>query len=45
MLLKLSKEVLQYLLGHQITITVEYLSSSLNVDVDWQSRNSRDPSE
>ena len=36
---------MQHLLEHQITITVEYLLSSLNVDVDWQSRSNRDPSE
>ena len=44
-LLKLSKEIWQYLLKHQITITTEYLPSSLNMEADWQSRNSRDPSE
>ena len=27
------------------TITAEYLPSSFNVEADWQSRNSRDPSE
>ena len=45
MLLKLSKEIWQYLLKHQIIITAEYLPSCLNVEADWQSRNSRDPSE
>ena len=45
MLLKLSKEIRQYLLKHQITMTAAYLPSSLNVEADWQSRNSRDPSE
>ena len=45
MLLKLSKEIWQYLLKHEITITAEYLPSSLNVKADWQSQNSRDPSE
>ena len=45
MLLKLSKEIWQYLLKHQITITSEYLPSSFNVEADWQSRNSKDPSE
>ena len=44
-LLKLSKEIWQYLLKHHITITTENLPSSLNVEADWQSRNSRDPSE
>ena len=41
MLLKLSKEIWQYLLKHQIKISL----SSLSVEADWQSRNSRDPSE
>ena len=45
MLLKLSKEIWQYLSKHQITITAEYLPSFLNVGADWQSQNSRDPSE
>ena len=45
MSLKVSKEIWQYLLNHQITITAEYLSGSLNVEADWQSQNSRDPSE
>ena len=37
MLQKLSKEIWQYLLKHQITVTAEYLPSSLNVEADWQS--------
>ena len=45
MLLKLIKEIWQYLLKKQIRIIAEYLPSSLNVEVDWQSQNSRDPSE
>ena len=45
MLLKLSKELWQYLLKHQIKITAEYLPSWLNVEADWQFRNSREPSE
>ena len=45
MLLKLIKEIWQYLLKHQIRITGEYLPNSLNVEGDWQSQNSRDPSE
>ena len=45
MLLKLSKDIWLYLLKHQITITAKYLSRSLNVETDWQSRNSRDLSE
>ena len=35
MLLKLSKEIWQYLLKYQITITAEYLPSSLNVEAGW----------
>ena len=42
LLIKLSKEISQYLLKHQITVIVEYLPSSLNVEADWQSENSRD---
>ena len=45
MLLKLSKEIWQHLSKPQITITAEYLPSSLNVEADWQSRNIRDLSE
>ena len=45
MLLKLSKEIWQYLLKHQITITAEYLPSYLTVEADWHSQNSSDPSE
>ena len=33
-LLKLRKEIWQYILNHQITITAEYLLSSLNVEAD-----------
>ena len=36
MLLKLSKEIWQYLLKHQINITAKYLRSSLNVEADWK---------
>ena len=45
MLLELSKEIWQYLLKHQITITAEYLPSYLTVEADWHSQNSSDPSE
>ena len=45
MLLKISKEIWQYVLKHQITITTKYLPNSLNMGADWQSQNSRDPSE
>ena len=34
-----------YLLHYGITITAEYLQSSMNVEADWQSRNSKDHSE
>ena len=35
----------KYLLHHGITITTEYLPSSMNVEADWQSRNSKDHSQ
>ena len=35
----------QYLLKRRITFTAEFFPSSFNVEPDWQSRNSRDPSE
>ena len=43
-LLKISKSVWHYLLSHGIIITAEYLPTRLNVQADWESRNSRDPS-
>ena len=39
-LIELAKEIWKYLLHHGITITAENLSSSMNVEADWQSRNS-----
>ena len=44
-LIKLAKEICKYLLHHGITITAKYLPSSMNVEADWQSRNSKDHSE
>ena len=44
-LIELAKEIWNYLLHHEITITAEYLPSSMNVEADWQSRNSKDHSE
>ena len=41
----LSKQIWEYLLQHQITITVEYLPGRLNVEADTMSRNVRDSSE
>ena len=41
-LIELAKEIWKYLLHHGITITAEYLPSSMNVEGDWQSRNSKD---
>ena len=35
MLMKLSREIWQYLLKHQIKIPAEYFTSSLNVEADW----------
>ena len=43
MLLKLSKKNCQHLLNYQIIITAEYIPSSLNVEENWLSQNSRDP--
>ena len=44
-LLKISKSICHYLLSHGIIITAEYLPSKLSVQTDWESRNSRDPSD
>ena len=44
LLMKISRKIWKYLLKHQITIPAEYLPSSLNVEADWQSRNTKDPS-
>ena len=44
-LIELAKEIWKYLLHHGITITAEYLPSSMNVEANWQSRNSKDHSE
>ena len=44
-LIELAKEIWKYLLHHGITITAEYLPSSMNVEADWQSRNAKDNSE
>ena len=42
---KVSKEIWSYLLQEGITITAEYLPGILNRLADWESRNTRDPSE
>ena len=44
-MLKLSKEIWEYLFHKQITITAEYLPSKLNVEADWESRNINNSSE
>ena len=44
-LIQISKEIWDFLLSRQITITAEYLPSSLNVIADWESRNHVDPSD
>ena len=44
-LIELAKEIWKYLLHHGITIVAEYLPSSMNMEADWQSRNSKDHSE
>ena len=41
----ISKEILQHLLKRKIKITVEFLSGSMNVKVDRESRQTRDSSE
>ena len=44
-LIELAKKIWKYLLHHGTTITADYLPSSMNVEADWQSRNSKDHSE
>ena len=44
-MLKLAKEIWQYLMSKKITLTVEYIPSELNVVADWESRNWKDSSE
>ena len=44
-LLKINKAIWNYPLCHQITITLEYLPSRLNVRTDWESRNAAYSSE
>ena len=44
-MIKLSKEVSNYLLSRRITITTEYLSSKLNIIADMESREKVDSSE
>ena len=44
-LIELAKEIWKHLLHYGITITAEYLRSSMNEEADWQSRNSKDHSE
>ena len=39
--LKISKSIWHYLLFHGIIITAKYLPSKLNIQADWESRNSR----
>ena len=44
-LLKIRKSIWNHLLSHQITISIEYLPSRLNVRTDWESRNATDSSD
>ena len=44
-MIKLSKEVSNYLLSRRITITTKYLSSKLNIIADMESREKVDSSE
>jgi len=41
-MVKISKEIWNFLIQNGITITAEYLPGSLNVNADWESRNARD---
>ena len=45
MMVDLSKEIWFYLTSKQITLTLEWIPSKLNVDADWASRNWQDSSE
>ena len=44
-LLQVAKVIWEYLLASRIAVTAEYLPGSLNIQVDWQSRNRRDSSD
>ena len=44
-LIELAKEIWKYLIHNGITITAEYLPSSMNMEADWPLRNSKDHSE
>ena len=45
MMIDLSKEIWSYLTSKQITLTLEWIPSKLNVEADWASRNWQDASE
>ena len=45
MMIDLSKEIWSYLTSKQITFTLEWIPSKLNVEADWASRNWQDASE
>ena len=42
---KISKEIWEYLILNEITLTAEYLPSSQNIQADWESRHTKDSSE
>ena len=44
-LMQISKEIWEFLLGQEITITAEHLPGNLNCKVDWESRHQKDSSE
>lgn len=44
-MIKISKEIWDFLMLHQITITAEYLPGSLNIKADWESRHTEDLAE
>ena len=42
---KISKEIWEYLIVNEITLTAKYLPSSQNIQVDWESRHTKNSSE
>ena len=45
LMLEIAKEIWQYLMSKQITLTAEYIPTELNKIADWESRNWTDSSE
>ena len=44
-LMQISKDIWEFLLGQEITITAEYLPGNLNYKADWEYRHQKDSSE